>query len=81
MTRQNEIMTKFEIAVESAKDAQRRGDLAYGQWLRKRRREMCIPLRELARKLEVSAAFLSDVEFGKRHASMEMRVKLDEFIE
>ncbi|MGH9785397.1 MAG: helix-turn-helix domain-containing protein [Terriglobia bacterium] len=40
-----------------------------GQHIRQLREKRDISLRELASRLKVSAAFLSDVELGRRHAS------------
>ena len=40
-----------------------------GQRIRELREEKDISLRELAKKLEISAAFLSDVELGRRYPS------------
>lgn len=37
-------------------------------WLRERRRRAGLSLREMARRLEFSPAYISDVETGKRHA-------------
>lgn len=43
--------------------------ITLGQRLRHLREELDMSLRELAGKLKVSAAFLSDVELGRRHPS------------
>lgn len=40
-----------------------------GQFIRELRERRDMSLREVARKLGVSAAFLSDVELGRRHPS------------
>lgn len=40
-----------------------------GQLIRELRAEQDLSLRELARKLEVSAAFVSDIELGRRNPS------------
>lgn len=40
-----------------------------GERIRELREEKDISVRELARKIEVSAPFLSDVELGRRHPS------------
>jgi transcriptional regulator with XRE-family HTH domain len=45
------------------------GITTLGQHIRQLREERDISLRELASRLKVSAAFLSDVELGRRHAS------------
>lgn len=39
---------------------------AFGSYLRKIREEKNISLRELAKKINVSGAFLSDIELGRR---------------
>ena len=40
-----------------------------GEHIRELREERDLSLRELAAKIEVSAAFMSDVELGRRHPS------------
>ena len=47
-----------------------------GEYLRERRELKDISVRELARQLDVSAAFLSDVELGRRHPSEEVLGRL-----
>ncbi len=47
-----------------------------GQYIRQLREERDISLRELAAKLKVSAAFLSDVELGRRHPSDKVLAEL-----
>src|SRR5262249_4636740 len=42
---------------------------SFGQRIRELRDAKDLSLRELARRLEVSAPFLSDVELGRRHPS------------
>jgi transcriptional regulator with XRE-family HTH domain len=42
---------------------------AFGTYLRKVREEKSISLRELAKKIGVSGAFLSDIELGRRFPS------------
>jgi len=42
-----------------------------GQRIRELREERDLSLRELAKKLKVSAAFLSDIELGRRYPSEE----------
>lgn len=57
-----------------------------GEQIRELREKKDISLRELAKKLEISAAFLSDVELGRRYPSkkvltqiaQELDVKLEE---
>lgn len=43
--------------------------ISLGQRIRQLREERDLSVRELARKLELSPAFLSDVELGRRHPS------------
>ena len=43
--------------------------MTFGQFIRKRREEKDFSLRELARKVNCSAAFLSDIELGRRFPS------------
>lgn len=45
-----------------------------GAWLRWKRKRAGLGLRELSRRVKLSAAFLSDVERGNRHATI--RVEL-----
>ena len=40
-----------------------------GPFIRKRRDELDLSLRELAKKLDCSPAFISDIELGRRHPS------------
>lgn len=40
-----------------------------GAWIREKREKVGISLRNAAKKLEISASFLSDIELGKRNAS------------
>ena len=50
-----------------------------GEVLRELREKTDLSLRELARKLDVSAPFLSDVELGRRYPSDEVLAKLAKF--
>lgn len=47
-----------------------------GQAIRERREEKDFSVRELAKKIDVSAAFLSDVELGRRHPSEDTLAKI-----
>jgi transcriptional regulator with XRE-family HTH domain len=47
-----------------------------GQRIRELRGEHDLSLRELARKLDISAAFLSDIELGRRHPSDQLLAKI-----
>lgn len=47
-----------------------------GQTIRELREEKDLSVRELAKKVDVSAAFLSDVELGRRHPSSETLTKI-----
>jgi transcriptional regulator with XRE-family HTH domain len=40
-----------------------------GPFMRKRRDELDLSLREFAKRLDCSAAFISDIELGRRHPS------------
>ncbi|WP_044933708.1 helix-turn-helix domain-containing protein [Pseudacidobacterium ailaaui] len=50
----------------------------FGEQIRDLREAKDISVRELARQLNVSAAFLSDVELGRRHPSDEIMRKMAE---
>jgi transcriptional regulator with XRE-family HTH domain len=43
-----------------------------GQYIRDRREELDISLREFAKKIDCSAAFVSDIELGRRYPSDEV---------
>ena len=47
-----------------------------GEFIRKKRDELDISLRELARRLDVSAPFISDVELGRRYPGEEILAKM-----
>jgi transcriptional regulator with XRE-family HTH domain len=47
-----------------------------GEYIRELREKIDISVRELARQVNVSAAFLSDVELGRRHPSDEVMERL-----
>jgi transcriptional regulator with XRE-family HTH domain len=47
-----------------------------GERIRELREELDLSLRELARSLDVSAAFMSDVELGRRYPTEEMLAKI-----
>ena len=47
-----------------------------GQFIREKRDDLDLSLRELARRIEVSAAFLSDIELSRRYPSDDVRDKL-----
>jgi transcriptional regulator with XRE-family HTH domain len=51
-----------------------------GQRIRELREERDLSLRELAKKLGVSAAFLSDVELDRRHPSDRVLVKVAQLL-
>lgn len=48
----------------------------FGQLIRSRRKDFNISLRELARNIKISAAFLSDIELGRRSPSDEVKNRL-----
>jgi transcriptional regulator with XRE-family HTH domain len=60
-----------------------------GPYIRKRRDELDLSLRELAKKLDCSPAFICDIELGRRHPSEKvlaeiariLKVKLEELRE
>lgn len=47
-----------------------------GEYIRELREKKDISVRELGRQLKVSAAFLSDIELGRRHPSDEVMERL-----
>lgn len=47
-----------------------------GPFIRKRRDELDLSLRELAKKLECSPAFISDIELGRRYPSDKVLVEI-----
>ena len=51
-----------------------------GDRIRELRQQKDLSLRELARKLELSAAFLSDVELGRRHPSDQVLTALSRLL-
>ena len=50
--------------------------LGLGKRIRELREELDLSLRELAKTLDVSAAFLSDVELGRRYPSEKVLIKI-----
>jgi transcriptional regulator with XRE-family HTH domain len=50
-----------------------------GEFIRSKRDALDISLRELARKLEITPPFLSDIELGKRYPSEPVMAKLADF--
>jgi transcriptional regulator with XRE-family HTH domain len=47
-----------------------------GPFIRRRRYELDLSLRELAKKLDCSPAFISDIELGRRHPSDKVLVEI-----
>jgi transcriptional regulator with XRE-family HTH domain len=47
-----------------------------GPYIRKRRDELDFSLRELAKKLDCSPAFISDIELGRRHPSDKVLIEI-----
>jgi transcriptional regulator with XRE-family HTH domain len=47
-----------------------------GPYIRRRRDELDMSLRELAKKLDCSPAFISDIELGRRHPSDKVLVEI-----
>ncbi len=52
-----------------------------GPYVRKRREELDLSLRELAKKLGCSPAFISDVELGRRHPSDKLLIEIARILE
>src|SRR5262245_27415666 len=50
--------------------------MTLGERIRARRLELRITLRELARRVDVSAPYLTDLEAGRRHPSPEVRGRI-----
>ena len=46
---------------------------SFGKFIRKRREELGISCRQLATKLEISVAYLSDIELGYRNAPLKIK--------
>lgn len=51
-----------------------------GQTIRERREEKDLSVRELAKKADISPAFLSDVELGRRHPSEDTLTKIAQIL-
>ena len=51
-----------------------------GAYIRQLRDERDLSLREFAKKLDVSAPFVSDIELGRRHPSDEVLAKIAEVL-
>jgi len=51
-----------------------------GQRIRELREAKDFSLRELAKRIDVSAAFLSDVELGRRFPSSDVLIKIAQFL-
>ena len=47
-----------------------------GPFIRRRRDELDLSLRELAKKLDCSPAFISDIELGRRHPSDKVLIEI-----
>jgi len=47
-----------------------------GPYIRKRRDELDLSLRELAKRLDCSPAFISDIELGRRHPSEKVLIEI-----
>ena len=50
--------------------------ITFGQYIRQNRDEHDISLRDFAKKIECSPAFVSDIELGKRNPSEEVFAKI-----
>lgn len=56
-----------KLRIDLAKKSYSLANLRVGKAFRKERKEAGIGLREMARKLNISAAYLSDIELGRRN--------------
>lgn len=52
-----------------------------GPFIRRRRDELDLSLRELAKKLDCSPAFISDIELGRRHPSDKVLAEIARVLE
>jgi transcriptional regulator with XRE-family HTH domain len=52
----------------------------FGQFLREAREEKDVSLRELAKEIDCSPAFLSDIELGKRNPSEGVLAKIAKYL-
>ena len=52
-----------------------------GPFIRRRRDELDLSLRELAKKLDCSPAFVSDIELGRRHPSDKVLAEIARILE
>lgn len=48
-----------------------------GLWLREKRKRAGLSLREMARRLDLSAAYVSDIERNNRGASQDVQIAYD----
>jgi transcriptional regulator with XRE-family HTH domain len=54
---------------------------ALGPFMRRRRDELDLSLREFAKRLDCSAAFISDIELGRRHPSEKVLAEIARVLE
>jgi transcriptional regulator with XRE-family HTH domain len=52
-----------------------------GSFMRRRRDELDLSLREFAKRLDCSAAFISDIELGRRHPSEKVLAEIAKVLE
>jgi transcriptional regulator with XRE-family HTH domain len=52
-----------------------------GSFMRRRRDELDLSLREFAKRLDCSAAFISDIELGRRHPSDKVLAEIARVLE
>jgi transcriptional regulator with XRE-family HTH domain len=52
-----------------------------GPFMRRRRDELDLSLREFAKRLDCSAAFISDIELGRRHPSEKVLAEIARVLE
>lgn len=56
-------------------------ECTFGQFVRQRREELGYGVRELAAKLKMSPAYLSDIEKGNRNAPLRFMKRLEELLQ
>ncbi len=56
-------------------------NLTFGKYVRARREELGISLRELSKNIGVSAAYFHEVEIGEKHATIKYLHKLEQYLE
>ncbi len=72
---------KFDLFTTSCKLTHEYKMKTLGEFIRELREKHDLSVRELAKKLKVSAPFLSDIELGRRHPSDDVLGRLASFFE